>query len=96
MADGELSSASSTDPCSLTDLVPVTAQFVYMRELLNSNAFTIIGSKISWFTFPDFDTVIKKFLKVPGILLINIKDKTLVEALIIIFPNLGQQADHCL
>ena len=62
IADGELSSASSTDPCSLTDLVPVTSQFVYMLQLLNSNAFPIIGSKISLFTFPDFDTVTKKLL----------------------------------
>ena len=36
IADGELSFASSTDPCSLTDLVPVTSQFVYMLELLNA------------------------------------------------------------
>ena len=63
IADGESSSASSTDPCSLTDLVPVTSQFVYMLQLLNSNAFPIIGSKISWFTFPDFDTVTKKLLE---------------------------------
>ena len=62
IGDGEVSSASSTDPCSLTDLVPVTSQFVYMLELLNVNAFPIIGSKISLFTFPDFDTVTKKLL----------------------------------
>ena len=81
IADGELSSASSTDPCSLTDLVPVTSQFVYMLQLLNSNAFPIIGSKISWFTFPDFDTVTKKLLEGTWDILINIKDKAQVEAL---------------
>ena len=42
--------------------MPVTSQFVYMLELLNGNAFPIIGSKISLFTFPDFDTVTKKLL----------------------------------
>ena len=62
IADGELSSASSTDPFSLTDLVPVTSQFVYMLELLNSNAFPIIDSKISLLTFLDFDTVTEKLL----------------------------------
>ena len=62
IADGESSSASSTDPCSLTDLVPVTSQFVYMLELLNSNAFPIIDSKISLLTLLDFDTVTEKLL----------------------------------
>ena len=62
IADGELSSASSTDPCSLTDLEPVTSQFAYMLELLNVNAFAIIGSKISLLTFLDFDTVTEKLL----------------------------------
>ena len=63
IADGELSSASSTDPCSQTDLVPVTAQFALMLELLNSNAFTTIGSiGISLLTFLDFDTVTEKLL----------------------------------
>ena len=62
MSDCELGVQSSSGPCSPTDLVAVTPNFVYMLELMNCNAVTFINSNFSLFTFPDFHMVMKKLL----------------------------------